>query len=76
MNFKDAFIFNDEIHQINVISVIRRYMPEIVLCNAIKDRHTDHAKHRSWFRQACFLSGLQKIESKDEKGSTQESLSP
>jgi bacillithiol biosynthesis deacetylase BshB1 len=76
MNFKDAFIFNDEIHQRKLISVIRRYMPEIVLCNAVKDRHTDHAKASELVSQACFLSGLQKIESTDEKGNTQKAFRP
>ena len=76
MNFKDAFIFNDETHQRKLISVIRKYMPKTVLCNAVKDRHTDHAKASELVSQACFLSGLQKIESKDKKGNTQKAFRP
>jgi hypothetical protein len=31
-------------HQIEIIKMIRLYRPEIVICNAIEDRHIDHAK--------------------------------
>ena len=42
--------------------MIRKYQPEIVLCNAIDDRHIDHAKGSKLVSDACFLSGLMKIE--------------
>lgn len=76
MNFKDAFIFNDEYHQRKVISVIRKYAPEVVLCNAVSDRHTDHAKAAELVSHACFLSGLQKIETLDDNGALQEAFRP
>ena len=53
LNFRDAFIFNDEKHQMEVIHVIRKYAPNGVLCNAIKDRHTDHSKASKLFLK-CF----------------------
>ena len=59
--FRDAFIFNDELHQLKVIQAIRSYQPDIVLCNAIKDRHIDHARSSELISNACFLSGLNKI---------------
>src|SRR5690606_3137357 len=45
-----------------IIKIIRKYQPEIVLCNAIDDRHIDHGKASKLASDACFLSGLQKIE--------------
>ena len=64
LNFKDAFIFNNENNQINVIKVIRKYQPKVILCNAIKDRHTDHAKASDLVRHACFLSGYNVLKHK------------
>lgn len=46
--------------------MIRKYQPEIVLCNAIDDRHIDHAKGSKLVSDACFLSGLMKIETTSE----------
>ena len=62
LGFRDAFIFNDEPHQLKVIQAIRTYQPDIVLCNAIKDRHIDHGRASELISNACFLSGLKKIE--------------
>lgn len=62
LNFKDGFFLNDERHQMEVIKIIRKYQPEIILCNAISDRHPDHAKAAQLVSDACFLSGLLKIE--------------
>ena len=76
LNFKDAFIFNDEAHQRKVISVLRKYTPKLVLCNAISDRHIDHAKAAELVSHACFLSGLEKIETTDENGLPQNAFRP
>ena len=62
LNFRDGFFVNDEIHQLEIIKMIRKYQPEIVLCNAITDRHIDHGKGSKLVSDACFLSGLSKIE--------------
>ncbi|HCZ09741.1 MAG TPA: bacillithiol biosynthesis deacetylase BshB1 [Flavobacteriaceae bacterium] len=76
LKFKDAFIFNDQAHQMEVIRAIRKYSPNVVLCNAIKDRHTDHAKASELVSHSCFLSGLQSIETFDEKGDNQAAFRP
>ncbi len=60
--FKDGFFINDEAHQKEVIKIIRKYKPEIVLCNAVQDRHIDHGKGSKLVSDACFLSGLMKIQ--------------
>ena len=62
--FADGFFINDKQHQIQIIRMLRKYRPEIVLCNAIDDRHIDHAKGSKLVSDACFLSGLRKIETK------------
>ena len=62
LNMRDGFFINDETHQIEVIKMIRKYRPEIVICNAIDDRHIDHGKGSKLVSDACFLSGLIKIE--------------
>lgn len=64
LKFRDGFFVNDEQHQLAVIRMIRKYQPEIVLCNAVQDRHIDHSKGSSLVSDACFLSGLRKIETK------------
>ncbi len=62
LQMRDGFFVNDEKHQLEIIKMIRKYQPEIVLCNAIDDRHIDHAKGSKLVSDACFLSGLIKIE--------------
>ncbi len=61
LNMRDGFFVNDEEHQLTVIRMIRKYQPEIVLCNAIEDRHIDHGKGSKLVSDACFLSGLRQI---------------
>lgn len=62
MNFADGFFINNKSHQIEVIKKIRKYQPDIVLCNAVDDRHIDHPKGSYLVSDACFLSGLLKVE--------------
>ena len=62
LEFRDGFFTTDEEHQMKIIEMIRKYQPEIVLCNAIDDRHIDHGKGADLVGKACFLSGLKKIE--------------
>ena len=62
LGFADGFFINDKEHQLEVIKMIRKYQPEIVLCNAVDDRHIDHGKGSKLVSDACFLSGLRKIE--------------
>ena len=64
MGFSDGYIVNDKVHQLEVIKLIRHYKPEVVLCNAIDDRHIDHGVASKLVSDSCFLSGLVKIETK------------
>lgn len=62
LKFKDGFFLNDEGHQKEIIRQIRKHQPEIILCNAIDDRHPDHGRASKLVSDACFYSGLVKIE--------------
>jgi bacillithiol biosynthesis deacetylase BshB1 len=75
LSFSDGFFTNDRKHQLEVIQMIRKYQPEIVLCNAIDDRHIDHGKGSKLVSDACFLSGLVKIET-EVGGEQQEKWRP
>lgn len=67
LDLADGFFVNDHLHQIKIIEVIRKYQPEVVLCNAITDRHPDHGRSAKLVADACFYSGLTKIKTKHGK---------
>ncbi|MBE9576750.1 bacillithiol biosynthesis deacetylase BshB1 [Flavobacterium proteolyticum] len=75
LDMRDGFFVNDEAHQMKVIEMIRKYQPEIVLCNAITDRHIDHGKGSKLVSDACFLSGLRQIKT-ELNGEAQEAWRP
>ncbi|HAO46093.1 MAG TPA: bacillithiol biosynthesis deacetylase BshB1 [Chitinophagaceae bacterium] len=62
LNMADGFFQNNEAHQRKIITALRAYQPEIVLCNAIEDRHPDHGRSSRLVSDAAFLSGLMKID--------------
>ena len=62
LGMADGFFVNDKEHQIEIIKKIREYQPEIILCNAVADRHPDHARAAQLVSEACFYSGLRRIE--------------
>ncbi len=62
LGMADGFFKNDTEHQLAIIKKIRAYQPEIVLCNAITDRHPDHGRSAQLVSEACYYSGLIKIE--------------
>ena len=65
LNMADGFFKNDKEHQLKIITTIRKYQPEIVLCNAPADRHPDHGNGADLIYSSAFLSGLSKIETKE-----------
>ncbi len=75
LGFKDIYFLNDEAHQLKLIEVIRKYQPEIVIANAVTDRHPDHGKGSELASKACFMSGLRKIET-SYNGQNQEPWRP
>jgi len=68
---RDGFFVNDEAHQRQLIAIIRKYQPEIILANIKDDRHPDHGRAGRLISDACFLAGLAKIETNDENGQAQ-----
>ena len=67
LDMSDGFFKNDEENQRKIIAVLRKYQPEIVLCNAPDDRHPDHGRAARLVADSAFLSGLRKIEIFDKK---------
>jgi bacillithiol biosynthesis deacetylase BshB1 len=65
LNMADGFFENNETNQRLIIEVIRKYQPELILCNAISDRHPDHGRAAKLTTDACFYSGLLKVETKE-----------
>ncbi|MEO5570548.1 MAG: bacillithiol biosynthesis deacetylase BshB1 [Bacteroidia bacterium] len=68
MNFADGFFTNSKENQMALVVKIRNYQPEIVLANAIDDRHPDHGKASKLISDSCFLAGLSKIKTSDTNG--------
>jgi bacillithiol biosynthesis deacetylase BshB1 len=75
LDMRDGFFVNDEAHQLKVIQAIRKFQPDIVLCNAIADRHIDHGKGSKLVSDACFLSGLIQIKT-ELNGEAQQAWRP
>lgn len=71
-----GFLTNSKEFQMRILPFIRKYQPEIVLTNAIDDRHPDHGKGSKLVSDACFLSGLRTIQTKDESGNSQAEWRP
>ena len=65
LGLRDGFFQNDPDSQKILIRAIRKYQPDIVLANAVHDRHIDHGKGASLAYDACFLAGLAKIKTED-----------
>ena len=71
LGLADGFFENSKANQFKIIEKIRQYQPDIVFCNAIEDRHIDHARGSELVSNACFLSGLVKIDTYDTEGNPQ-----
>lgn len=67
LKIPDGFFQNNKENQLLVIDKIRQYQPDIVIANALEDRHIDHPRGAQLVKDACFLSGLEKIETNYSK---------
>ena len=76
LRMRDGFFSNDEEHQRKLIVALRKYQPEIVITNSLSDRHPDHGRAAKLTTDSSFLSGLRKVETKDEKGINQDPWRP
>lgn len=75
LGFRDGFFVHDEAHILEIVKMIRKYQPEIILANTPKDRHPDHGRASKMVSEACFLSGLARIETNID-GESQERWRP
>ena len=76
LGFADGFFQNDREHQLKVVEMIRMYKPEVVIMNAVHDRHPDHKRGSDVVSEACFKSGLKMIKTIDKKGEEQDAWRP
>jgi N-acetylglucosamine malate deacetylase 1 len=76
LKMRDGFFQHDEAHLRLLIQAIRTYRPSIVLANAPEDRHPDHGRAAKLIQDACFLSGLMRIETVDQSGQVQDRWRP
>lgn len=67
----DGFFENNQENKLSIIACLRKYQPDIVLANAPRDRHPDHGRASQLVKEACFLAGLSKIETRDTEGKLQ-----
>ena len=72
----DGFFENNETHQKAIIAYIRKYQPDIVITNAVTDRHPDHGRAGQLVADSCFYSGLRMVKTYDEQGNEQEAWRP
>ncbi len=76
LGFDDVFFKNDLAHQTEIVKKIRQYQPDIILANAISDRHPDHGRASELISESVFLAGLKKFETTDDHGNAQEAYRP
>jgi bacillithiol biosynthesis deacetylase BshB1 len=67
LGMEDGFFKNDKINLFLLVEKIRQHKPKIVICNAVADRHPDHGRASQMVSEACFYSGLAKIETAYDK---------
>jgi N-acetylglucosamine malate deacetylase 1 len=76
LRMADGFFQYDKEHILKIIHILRLHQPEIVLANALEDRHPDHGKAARLIADACYYSGLAKVGTQDETGRIQERWRP
>jgi N-acetylglucosamine malate deacetylase 1 len=76
LKMRDGFFKNDEEHQMQLVRILRKYKPEIVIGNILEDRHPDHGRGGWLTYDACFFSGLRQVKTIDDEGGEQEKWRP
>ncbi len=75
-NIPDGFFTHTPENWLQIVASIRAHQPEIVLCNAVQDRHPDHGRAAKMIADACFYAGLEKIETRGADGQLQAKWRP
>ena len=76
LGLPDGGILNVPEQRLAVIGAIRATRPDIILCNALYDRHPDHGNAAELVEEAAFLAGLKNIATAGADGHPQESWRP
>jgi N-acetylglucosamine malate deacetylase 1 len=76
LRMRDGFFKNDEQHQLQLVEVLRKYQPEIVIGNILEDRHPDHGRAGWLIYDACFLSGLAQVKTFNQDNEEQQKWRP
>ena len=76
LSMEDSFFENNEENKLKIIQYIRQYQPNIIIANALEDRHPDHGRGAILIKDACFLAGLSKIKTHDIHGEEQPAWRP
>jgi bacillithiol biosynthesis deacetylase BshB1 len=76
LKMRDGFFKNDEEHQMQLVRILRKYKPEIVIGNILEDRHPDHGRGGWLTYDACFFSGLRQVKTTGDDGQEQEKWRP
>ncbi|MCW3466828.1 bacillithiol biosynthesis deacetylase BshB1 [Chitinophaga nivalis] len=76
LGLADGFFRNDTMEQLAIIAAIRKFQPDIVLANAMDDRHPDHGRAGKLIADSCFLAGLRKVITKGADGQEQAAWRP
>ncbi len=71
LGMADGFFAYTKENMLKIVRVIRKYQPKVVLANTLRDRHPDHGRAAKLISDACFYSGLVKIETQDDEGNEQ-----
>ncbi len=66
LGFRDGFFVDDEEHRLQVVKMIRKYRPEVILANAVHDRHPDHGRASKLVSESCFIAGLKMVQTEHE----------
>jgi N-acetylglucosamine malate deacetylase 1 len=76
LDLEDGFFLQNKESILKIVKILRQYRPDIVFANALEDRHPDHGRASKLIADACFLSGLIKIETHGNDGRTQSAWRP
>lgn len=66
LGMRDGFFENNEVNQLKIVEIIRKYQPEILICGAPEDRHPDHGRATELIKRSAFLAGLKSIDTQQE----------
>jgi N-acetylglucosamine malate deacetylase 1 len=76
LKFRDGWFEDDEEHRLKIVQKIRQYQPSTIITNAPDDRHPDHIRASKMVKESAWLSGLKKVETKDDSGNLQPNWRP